>query len=155
MTYLSKNGTRTKHVVVENYLDCEKWKNKLPRDGKLDFRFLGMIYPHARGNKLRPEAVILTNSDQIEHLQEIVEALPNINFHIAAITEMSAKLLAFDKYNNVHLYPNHIKRMKKRFYISLVIFILILIMVMKFLMLFVARLSKICTLLALRILCII
>lgn len=113
MTYLSKNGTRTKHVVFENYLDWEKWKNKLPKGGKLDFRFLGMIYPHARGNKLRPEAVILTNSDQIEHLQEIVEALPNINFHIAAITEMSAKLLAFDKYNNVHLYPNATpKRMK-------------------------------------------
>lgn len=106
MVYLANNKTRTKHVVFENYIDWQNWKDKLPKDGNLDFRFLGMIYPHPRGNKLRPEAVILTNSDQIEHLTEVVEAMPNINFHIAAITEMSNKLLSFDKYNNVHLYPS-------------------------------------------------
>lgn len=44
MTYLSKNGTRTKHVVFENYLDWKKWKNKLPKGGKLDFRFLGNMH---------------------------------------------------------------------------------------------------------------
>ena len=32
--------------------------------------------------------------------------MPNIHFNIAAITEMSSKLLAFKKYNNVRLYPN-------------------------------------------------
>ncbi len=55
---------------------------------------------------MRPEAVILTNSDQIEYLDEVVQAMPNIHFNIAAITEMSSKLLAFKKYNNVRLYPN-------------------------------------------------
>ncbi|MEJ7393656.1 accessory Sec system glycosylation chaperone GtfB, partial [Staphylococcus saprophyticus] len=30
---------------------------------------------------------------------------PNIQFHIAAVTEMSSKLMAFDQYQHVHLYP--------------------------------------------------
>lgn len=106
MIYLNDNQTRTKHVVFENYLDWLEWQDKLPESKNVDFRFLGMIYPHSRGNKLRPEAIIVTNSDQIEHLDEIVRSLPNINFHIAAVTEMSNKLLAFNKYNNVELYPN-------------------------------------------------
>ena len=106
MKYLMDNNTRTKHIVFQNYVDWQTWKDKLPNDKNIDFRFLGMIYPHPRGNKMRPEAVILTNSDQIEHLDEVVQAMPNIHFNIAAITEMSSKLLAFKKYNNVRLYPN-------------------------------------------------
>ena len=65
---------------------------------------------------MRPEAVILTNSDQIEHLDEVVQAMPNIHFHIAAITEMSSKLLAFKKYNNVHLYPNATTKQIQKLY---------------------------------------
>ena len=33
------------------------------------------------------------------------EALPDAVFHIAAVTEMSSRLLAFGKYPNVRLYP--------------------------------------------------
>ena len=110
LEYLNNNPTRTKHVIFQNYLDWKKWEPKLPKSKNIDFRFLGTIYPHPRGNKLRPEAAILTNSDQIEHLKEIVTALPNIHFHIAALTEMSAKLLDFNKYNNVHLYPNAVPK---------------------------------------------
>lgn len=106
MQYLMDNDTRTKHIIFQNYVDWQTWKNKLPKDKNVDFKFLGMIYPHPRGNKMRPEAVILTNSDQIEHLDEVIQSMPNIHFNIAAITEMSSKLLAFKKYNNVRLYPN-------------------------------------------------
>ena len=48
----------------------------------------------------------MTNSDQIEHLKEVVEAMPDIEFNIAAVTTMSDKLLAFKKYANVKVYPN-------------------------------------------------
>ncbi len=116
MQYLINNSTRTKHIVFQNYVDWQIWKNKLPKNGNIDFKFLGMIYPHPRGNKMRPEAVILTNSDQIEHLDEVVQAMPNIHFHIAAITEMSSKLLAFKKYNNVHLYPNATTKQIQKLY---------------------------------------
>lgn len=65
----------------------------------------GFIYPFEKGNRHRPEALICTNSDQIEHLREIVEALPEMHFHIAALTEMSSKLMDMERYENITLYP--------------------------------------------------
>lgn len=50
------------------------------------------------------DAFLLTSSDQIEHLEELIYALPMIQFHIAAKTRMSNKLLYLEKYSNVTLY---------------------------------------------------
>ena len=105
MQFLLDNDTRTKHIVFQ---DHEDWNNKqdlIPKDSKIDFQYLGMIYIHPRGNSLRPQALILTNSDQIANLTSLVKLLPKITFNIAAITEMSPKLLAFGDYDNVNLYP--------------------------------------------------
>lgn len=66
---------------------------------------LGYIYPFKRKNRRRPEALICTNSDHIEHCAEIVKALPKMRFHIAALTEMSSKLIAMEEHGNVRLYP--------------------------------------------------
>lgn len=66
---------------------------------------LGFIYPFAKENGGRPEALICTNSDNIEHCEEIIKALPQMHFHIAALTEMSSKLMGMGKYDNVSLYP--------------------------------------------------
>lgn len=65
----------------------------------------GFIYPFVRENRNRPAALICTNSDQIEQLETIVTALPKLQFHIAALTEMSSKLMAMERNANVHLYP--------------------------------------------------
>lgn len=65
----------------------------------------GFVYPFHRENAHRPTALIFTNSDSISHCEEIVSAMSEVEFHIAAITEMSSKLLALGKYSNVHLYP--------------------------------------------------
>ncbi len=65
----------------------------------------GFVYPFQRKNLHRPEALICTNSDQIEHCGELVSALPQMQFHIAALTEMSSKLLSLGSCPNVHLYP--------------------------------------------------
>lgn len=54
----------------------------------------------------RPEALICTNSEQIEHCYEIVKALPEMMFHITARTTMSNKLMAMGEYENVRLWPN-------------------------------------------------
>ena len=48
----------------------------------------------------------MTNSDQIEQVEAIVEALPDVTFRIAAVTEMSSKLLDMLRYPNVVLYQN-------------------------------------------------
>lgn len=65
----------------------------------------GYIYPFARENRLTKKALICTNSDQILHMEEMVKSLPDVHFYIAAITEMSSKLLALEEYENVSLYP--------------------------------------------------
>ncbi|MCM1025979.1 MAG: accessory Sec system glycosylation chaperone GtfB [Roseburia sp.] len=66
---------------------------------------LGFIYPFRRKNRRRKEALICTNSDRIEHCQEIVKAIPQMHFHIAALTEMSSKLMSMESFDNVSLYP--------------------------------------------------
>lgn len=91
-------------IVVQNWASYEKIKEILPDEERLSY--LGYLYPKRRQNLLRPNILILTNSDNIEQLTRLVEQLPRFNFHIGAITEMSSKLLAYSKYDNVKLYPN-------------------------------------------------
>ncbi len=66
---------------------------------------LGFVYPFKKENKGVKEALICTNSDNIAEINKIVESLPGVHFSIAAITEMSSKLMSMDKYKNVSLYP--------------------------------------------------
>lgn len=68
-------------------------------------RQLGYIYPFKKENNHNPEVLICTNSDRIAHIEKIVEAFPEMHFTIAAITEMSSKLMSMDAYENVSLYP--------------------------------------------------
>lgn len=105
MKFLMENSTRTKHIIFQRYADWQRIGTKL-KNNNVDFDFLGTIYPHPRANQLRPQALILTNSDEIVELATLVQSLPHIKFHIAAITEMSSKLVAYQHYENVELYPN-------------------------------------------------
>lgn len=66
---------------------------------------LGYVYSFERENGHGADALILTNSDNIEHIEDIVKAVPEMHFNIAALTEMSPKLMALDVYDNVSLYP--------------------------------------------------
>lgn len=115
MQFLMKNQTRTKHIVFQRFTDWQEKKAKLEKaKSNVDFRYLGTIYPHPRGNSMRPNILILTNSDQIEQLAPLVQGMPNLHFKIAAITEMSSKLMAFNRYSNVELFPTaSISRIKQ------------------------------------------
>ena len=62
--------------------------------------------------------MICTNTENVEKLKELVEALPQMKFHVAAITEMSAKLLAHEKYENVVMYPNIKMKTLERLFIE-------------------------------------
>lgn len=66
---------------------------------------LGFVYNFEKENGHSNNFLICTNSDRIEKLTELVNALPNMKFHVCALTEMSQKLMSFEKYDNVHLYP--------------------------------------------------
>jgi accessory sec system glycosyltransferase gtfB len=52
------------------------------------------------------EVLITTQTDQLTSVEDFVEQLPDLEFHIAAPTQMSSKLLVLNKHSNVHLYPN-------------------------------------------------
>lgn len=106
MTFLMQHKTRTKHIVFQRFDDWQRHNQLIPADtGEVDFQYLGMIYPHPRSNHLRPNALVITNSDQIEQLGELANLMPNVHINIAAITEMSDKLSAFQDYPNIDLYP--------------------------------------------------
>lgn len=66
---------------------------------------LGYLYPVENPPKQGRSICILTNSDQIEKLEELTAALPDYVFHIGAMTEMSDRLLRMQKKSNVRLYP--------------------------------------------------
>lgn len=106
MQALMSNRTRTKHIAFQRYLDWQKWQEQLEnQQANVDFQYLGIIYPHPRGNNMKPSAVVFTNSDQIEQLDQLAIAMKNVHITVAAVTEMSAKLLAMRKYSNVELIP--------------------------------------------------
>ena len=67
---------------------------------------LGYIYPFKKENRGKKEVLICTNSDNLAEINKLVEALPEMHFSIAALTEMSSKLLSMGRYGNVSLFPN-------------------------------------------------
>lgn len=99
-----KKDCQTKAVYVQRNDAYEKLI-ELGADKNMLHK-LGFIYSFQRENAYGRDVLICTDSDQIEQLQKLVEALPELQFHIAAVTEMSPKLMAFDNYENVTLYPN-------------------------------------------------
>lgn len=96
-------ASRTAAVMVQKRQSFDKLI-RLGADPGMTHK-LGFIYPFAKENRHEPKALICTNSDNIEHCEKIVKALPGMHFYIAALTEMSSKLLNMDNYENVSLYP--------------------------------------------------
>lgn len=101
---LNNRSPRTKTIYVQRREAFEKLIS-LGASGDM-VKSLGYVYKFERNNKHRPEILICTNSDQVLHINEFAALVPNANFHIAAVTEMSSKLLAAGKNKNVFLYPN-------------------------------------------------
>lgn len=105
---LEDKNPATKQIVVQNREDYLRIKEQIcwkKIDSKVELDYLGYIYDL----KARPHndkgLLIVTNSDQIAKLDELVKALPNHQFTVAARTTMSERLLAYDHYHNVTLYP--------------------------------------------------
>lgn len=96
-------ASRTAAVMVQRQQAFEKLI-ALGADPAMTHR-LGFIYSFTKDNGHRPEALICTNSDNIEQCEKIIQALPGMHFRIAALTEMSSKLTGMDDYDNVSIYP--------------------------------------------------
>lgn len=100
---LNGNATRTQQIMVQAREAYDRLLSLGADASILSLR--GFVYPFKRENLNRREILICTNSDQIAHLKELIEGLSNMHFHIAAITEMSSKLMQMGNYANVTLYP--------------------------------------------------
>ncbi|MCI8287454.1 MAG: accessory Sec system glycosylation chaperone GtfB [Lachnospiraceae bacterium] len=102
---------RTERIMVQKRTAYEKLL-ELGADRK-KLHKLGPIYRFQKKNGHEPEALICTNSERIEHCEELVRALPQVHFHIAAITTMSPRLMELENYENVTLYPGAEKEMQE------------------------------------------
>ncbi len=100
---LKGRARRTDKIVVQKRQAYDKLLELGAEKDRL-FR-LGFIYPFAKENGHKPEALIYTDSDRIEHCQELIKAFPQMHFHIAAITVMSQTLKNLESLENVSLYP--------------------------------------------------
>lgn len=96
---------RDYHVIVPDSQEYDILTQQV--DDNMQKRLVpaGYLYDYARKNGYTSNVVTMTNSDQIHHVEAIVEACPTATFHIGAVTEMSDKLMALERYPNVKLFP--------------------------------------------------
>ena len=134
LSLLDNTLQREFSVIIPDYKEYDTIVSQLNQEQALSVFQSGYLYDFNKTNQYSNHALILTNSDDIPQLETLIITHPNIQFHIAAVTEMSSKLMAFDQYHHVHLYPAATKIFLKH-YINDVIFILILIKEMKLKML--------------------
>lgn len=57
-----------------------------------------------RSNVSKYRALIVTHTQEVERIEELVNALPMLEFHIAAVTAMGGRLLDLEVKENVRLY---------------------------------------------------
>ena len=100
---LNGNAKRTERIYVQKKAAYDRLIELGASPDKV--KYLGYIYDFKRENLHRPTALVCTNSDQVVNLEKLLIALPEIHFNVAALTEMSSKLMDLDKYDNISLYP--------------------------------------------------
>lgn len=103
---LENDQLRAKTIIIPDYATYERALQLTDEKFHHKFSHLGYHYHFKRDNFVRPDALIVTNSDQLEQVEKLVESLPSVTFRIAAVTEMSSKLLAMLRFPNVVLYQN-------------------------------------------------
>jgi len=100
---LNSGSGRIERIIVQR---ADTYDKLLQLGAKKEMLYkLGFIYPFRKENRNEFEALICTRFDKIEHCRELVEAFPQMHFHIAAPTKMSVQLMNLEKYENVSLYP--------------------------------------------------
>lgn len=103
---LENDQLRAKTIIIPDYATYERALQLTDAKFHHKFSHLGYHYHFKRDNFVRSDALIVTNSDQLEQIEKLVESLPRVTFRIAAVTEMSSKLLDMLRYPNVVLYQN-------------------------------------------------
>ncbi|KXT77134.1 GftB: Glycosyl transferase, family 8 [Streptococcus sp. DD10] len=103
---LENDHLRAKRIVVPNEETYLRLKELVPKEQAHKLVQLGYIYDFVSPSVLSQEVFVLTNSDQIEQIDYLAENLPGVKLHIAALTEMSPKLMSLVRHKNTILYQN-------------------------------------------------
>lgn len=101
---LSKNNQKY-NIAVSNEEDYKEILLKIREEWAHKVFKSGYVYKFLKSNLHGNRVLTLTNSDQLPHISDIIEENPHLEFHIAALTEMSNVLLSLKQYDNVRLYP--------------------------------------------------
>lgn len=116
LSLLDNTLQREFSVIIPDYKEYDTIVSQLNQEQALSVFQSGYLYDFNKTNQYSNHALILTNSDDIPQLETLIITHPNIQFHIAAVTEMSSKLMAFDQYHHVHLYPAATKNIFEALY---------------------------------------
>ncbi|MCP0885842.1 accessory Sec system glycosylation chaperone GtfB [Ligilactobacillus sp. WILCCON 0076] len=103
---LNAEEKSTQKIILTDRIAYLRLRKLVPINVKSRIKQLGYIYKIVRKNQLRPVTLTLTDTDQVEKLEELVSSTPEVTFNVAALTDMSNKLLRLLKYPNIVLYPN-------------------------------------------------
>lgn len=103
---LEDNMPTTRKIIVQDYSEYERLRVQAPAQSSADLSYLGYVFNFKREAVNGSTILIHTNSDQLELINELVQALPQFKFNISARTEMSQRLMQLEEFCNVSLYPN-------------------------------------------------
>lgn len=103
---LEQESLRAKRILVPDHATFDRLRQLVLPEYAHKILPIGYIYDFKRDNCQEKQALILTNSDQIEQLDFLASSLSDIRIHVAALTEMSQKLMSMMKYPNLVLHQN-------------------------------------------------
>lgn len=108
MQMILNHQTNTQTIACVDSTNTQKIRalSQSGADYATDLGYLYQFEGNTKDKLANNDAVILTNSDQIIGLDLLAKNLPNLTIHVASVTEMSPKLLSFEQFSNISLYPN-------------------------------------------------
>lgn len=106
MKLMLSKKMRSCHIIAPSEHEFNHLSELVEEEHKNRILKSGYVYDFVGQNQQSHNVLTLTNSDQIPHLEEMVNSLPQYQFHIVALTEMSQKLMKLNSHENVMLFPN-------------------------------------------------
>ncbi|AEJ22922.1 hypothetical protein WKK_00230 [Weissella koreensis KACC 15510] len=101
------NSPKALKQIIFNNEDHLKQAESQYVSTKVNLNYLSDIGEFTRKNTFIKKAFILTNSDRLYGLEDILNTFNELDITVAAYTNMSTKLEHLgDKYNNLHLIPS-------------------------------------------------
>lgn len=103
MRVMLNSKKRNFTVLIPDEEEYSHMKQQIPNENRI--KKSGYVYNFLKPITHQKEILIVTNSDRLEHIDIIVNELSDHSINIAAVTEMSQKLMSLRQYKNVNLYP--------------------------------------------------